>query len=48
MADLGYFALGLGLLTVYLAATAAVLFGAAGTLAVPCFGPISPYSRCCA
>jgi hypothetical protein len=28
MSDLGYFALGLGLLAVYLAAMAAVLFGA--------------------
>ena len=37
MSDLGYFALGLGLLAVYLAAMAAVLFGAAGTLAVPMF-----------
>ena len=34
---LGYFALGLGLLAVYLAAMAAVLFGAAGTFAVPMF-----------
>ena len=37
MSDLGYFALGLGLLAVYLTAMAAVLFGAAGTLAVPMF-----------
>jgi hypothetical protein len=37
MSDLGYFALRLGLLAVYLAAMAAVLFGAAGTLAVPMF-----------
>lgn len=37
MSDLGYFALGLGLLAVYLAAMAAALFGAAGTLAVPMF-----------
>ena len=37
MSDLGYFALGLGLLAVYLAAMAAVLFGAAGTLAAPMF-----------
>ena len=37
MSDLGYFGLGLGLLAVYLAAMAAVLFGAAGTLAVPMF-----------
>ena len=37
MSDLGFFALGLGLLAVYLAAMAAVLFGAAGTLAVPMF-----------
>ena len=37
MCDLGYLALGLGLLAVYLAAMAAVLFGAAGTLAVPMF-----------
>jgi protein-S-isoprenylcysteine O-methyltransferase Ste14 len=37
MSDHNYFALGLGLLTVYLAAMAAVLFGAAGTLAVPMF-----------
>jgi hypothetical protein len=37
MSDLGYFALGLGLLAVYLAAMAAVLFGAAGTLAVSMF-----------
>ena len=37
MSNLGYFALGLGLLVVYLVAMAAVLFGAAGTLAVPMF-----------
>ena len=37
MSDLGYLALGLGLLAVYLAAMAAVLFGAAGTFAVPMF-----------
>jgi len=37
MSDLGYLALGLGLLAVYLAAMAAVLFGAAGTLAVAMF-----------
>ncbi len=37
MSNLGYFALGLGLLAVYLVAMAAVLFGAAGTLAVPMF-----------
>jgi protein-S-isoprenylcysteine O-methyltransferase Ste14 len=37
MSNLGYFALGLGLLVVYLGAMAAVLFGAAGTLAVPMF-----------
>jgi steroid 5-alpha reductase family enzyme len=37
MSDLGYFALGLGLLVVYLVAMAAVLFGAAGTFAVPMF-----------
>ena len=35
MSNLGYFALGLGLLAGYLVAMAAVLFGAAGTLAVP-------------
>ena len=35
MSDLGYLALGLGLLAMYLAAMAAALFGAAGTLAVP-------------
>jgi hypothetical protein len=35
MSDLGYLALGLGLLAVYLVAMAAVLFGGAGTLAVP-------------
>ena len=37
MSNLGYFALGLVLLVVYLVAMAAVLFGAAGTLAVPMF-----------
>ena len=37
MSDLGYLALGFGLLAVYLAAMALVLFGAAGTLAVPMF-----------
>ena len=37
MSKLGYFALGLGLLVVYLVAMAADLFGAAGTLAVPMF-----------
>jgi hypothetical protein len=37
MSNLGYFALGLGLLVVYLVAMAAVPFGAAGTLAVPMF-----------
>ena len=37
MSNLGYFALGLGLLVVYLGAMAAVLFGAAATLAVPMF-----------
>ena len=37
MSKLGYFALGLGLLVVYLVAMAAVLFGAAGTFAVPMF-----------
>jgi len=37
MSDLGYLALGLGLLAVYLAVMAAVLFGAAGTFAVPMF-----------
>jgi hypothetical protein len=37
MSNLGYFALGLGLLAVYLVAVALVLFGAAGTLAVPMF-----------
>jgi protein-S-isoprenylcysteine O-methyltransferase Ste14 len=37
MSNLGYFALGLGLLAIYLVAMAAVLFGAAGTLAVPMF-----------
>ena len=37
MSNLGYFAFGLGLLAVYLVAMAAVLFGAAGTLAAPMF-----------
>ena len=37
MSNLRYFALGLGLLVVYLVAMAAVLFGAAGALAVPMF-----------
>ncbi len=37
MSNLEYFTLGLGLLAVYLVAMAAVLFGAAGTLAVPMF-----------
>jgi hypothetical protein len=37
MSNLGYFALGLGLLAVYLVAMAAVLLGAAGTFAVPMF-----------
>ncbi len=37
MSNLGYFAVGLGLLAVYLVAMAPVLFGAAGTLAVPMF-----------
>ena len=37
MSSLGYFAVGLGLLAVYLVAMAAVLFGAVGTLAVPMF-----------
>ena len=37
MSNLGYFALGLGLLVVYLVAMAAALFGAAGTVAVPMF-----------
>ena len=37
MSELGYLALGLGLLVVYLVAMAAVLFGAAGTFAVPMF-----------
>ena len=37
MSNLGYFAVGLGLLVVYLVAMAAVLFGAAGTFAVPMF-----------
>ena len=37
MSNLGYFVVGLGLLAGYLVAMAAVLFGAAGTLAVPMF-----------
>ncbi len=37
MSNLGYFALGLGLLAGYIVAMAAVLFGAAGTFAVPMF-----------
>jgi len=37
MSNLGYFALGLGLLVVYLVAMAAALFGAAGTFAMPMF-----------
>ena len=37
MSNLGYFVVGLGLLAGYLVAMAAVLFGAAGTLAVPVF-----------
>ena len=37
MSDFGYLALGLGLLAVYLVAMAAMLFGGAGTLAVPMF-----------
>ncbi len=37
MSNLGYFALGLGLLSGYIVAMAAVLFGAAGTFAVPMF-----------
>src|SRR5271157_3581407 len=37
MSNLGYFVVGLGLLAIYLVAMAAVLFGAAGTLAVPMF-----------
>jgi hypothetical protein len=37
MSNLGYFVVGLSLLAGYLAAMAAVLFGAAGTLAVPMF-----------
>jgi protein-S-isoprenylcysteine O-methyltransferase Ste14 len=37
MSNLGYFAVGLGLLVVYLVAMGAVLFGAAGTFAVPMF-----------
>jgi protein-S-isoprenylcysteine O-methyltransferase Ste14 len=37
MSNLGYFALGLALLVIYLVAMAAVLFGAAGTFAVPMF-----------
>src|SRR5271157_6629967 len=37
MSNFGYFVVGLGLLAGYLVAMAAVLFGAAGTLAVPLF-----------
>jgi hypothetical protein len=37
MSNLGYFALGLGLLAGYIVAMAVVLFGAAGTFAVPMF-----------
>jgi protein-S-isoprenylcysteine O-methyltransferase Ste14 len=37
VSDLGYFTLGFGLLAVYIAAMAAVLFGAAGTFAEPMF-----------
>ena len=37
MSKLGYFVVGLSLLAGYLVAMAAVLFGAAGTLAVPMF-----------
>jgi protein-S-isoprenylcysteine O-methyltransferase Ste14 len=37
MSNLGYFFVGLGLLAGYLVAMAAVLFGAAGTLAAPMF-----------
>ncbi len=37
MSNLGYFAVGLGLLAGYIVAMAAVLFGAAGTFAVPMF-----------
>ena len=37
MSNFGYFALGLGLLAVYLVAMAVVLFGGVGTLAVPMF-----------
>ena len=37
MSNLGYFVVGLGLLAAYLVAMAAVLFGAAGTFAVPMF-----------
>ena len=37
MSNLGYFVVGLGLLAIYLVAMAAVLFGAAGTFAVPMF-----------
>ena len=37
MSNLGYFSIGLGLLVVYLVATGAVLFGTAGTFAVPMF-----------
>ena len=48
MSHLGYFAFGLGLLAGSIAAMAAVLFGAAGTFAVPCSGPISSSSWSCA
>ena len=37
MSNLGYFVVGLGLLAGYIVAMAAVLFGAAGTFAVPMF-----------
>ena len=37
MSNLGYFALGLGLLAGYIVAMAVVLFGAAGTFALPMF-----------
>ena len=37
MSNFGYFVVGLGLLAIYLVAMAAVLFGAAGTFAVPMF-----------
>src|SRR5271157_5197533 len=37
MSNLGYFVVGLGLLAIYLVAMAAVLFGGAGTFAVPMF-----------